>query len=150
GYGKMFEDLGFPPDPSVVNECGYDLVCGRPYMNLSREPRMQWGDLPVRHLFAELKANPGAVPYSAANFRTAGASFMQKVRMIWRTIRGGSKYQAQSRSFAKNFRAKTIPEFVTETTQAANDDWSKLDPAALLKKLEYWIERSLVTFARDS
>ncbi len=150
GYGKMFEDLGFPPDPSLADECGYDLVCGRPYMNLSREPRMQWGDLPVHHAFAGLKADPAAVPYSAANFRTEGASFMQKVRMIWRSIRGGAKYQARSKSFAQTFRTKTIPEFVAETTAAMKEDWSKLDPAALLKKLDYWIERTLVTFARDS
>jgi rifampicin phosphotransferase len=111
---------------------------------------MQWGDLPVRHVFADLKTNPGAVPYSAANFRADGASFMQKVRMIWRSIRGGAKYQARSRVFAQDLRAKTIPEFVTETTAVIKEDWSKLDPAALLKKLEHWIERTLVTFARDS
>jgi rifampicin phosphotransferase len=150
GYGKMFEDLGFPPDPSLADECGYDLVCGRPYMNLSREPRMQWGDLPVRHIFAELKANPSAVPYSIANFRTEGASFTQKVRMIWRSIRGGARYQAQSRTFAEKFRAQTIPEFVAETTAASHEDWSRLDAAALLKKLDHWIQRSLVAFARDS
>ena len=39
GYGRMFADFGFSPDPDLNDECVYDLVCGRPYMNLSREPR---------------------------------------------------------------------------------------------------------------
>lgn len=150
GYGKMFEDLGFPPDPSLAHECGYDLVCGRPYMNLSREPRMQWGDLPVRHSYADLKAHPAKVPYSVANFQTEGASFMAKLRVVWRTLKGGWKYQALSRTFAQTFRAKVIPEFIAETNAAREEDWSKLDSALLLAKLEHWIERTLVKFARDS
>src|SRR5262249_22701266 len=37
-----------------------------------------------------------------------------------------------------------------ETAQGAAEDLSKLDDAALLERLEYWIKRTLHDFARDS
>ena len=52
GYGLMYRDLGFKPDPSVDEEGIYDLVAGRPYCNLSREPRFYAGWLPYEHRFS--------------------------------------------------------------------------------------------------
>src|SRR5262249_43329157 len=49
GFGQMYRDLGFEPDPALDEEGVYDLVCGRPYCNLSREPRMQSRWLPLEH-----------------------------------------------------------------------------------------------------
>src|SRR5262249_17987070 len=112
--------------------------------------RMQWGDLPVRHDLAALKADPAKAPYSQAEFRAAEASFGEKMRSAWRILKGGWKYQAASRTFAERFRTKIVPAFVAETSAAMKEDWSELRPPALLDKLNNWIERSLVTFARDS
>jgi phosphohistidine swiveling domain-containing protein len=150
GYGRMYADLGFPPPPEMANDCGYDLICGRPYMNLSREPRLQWGDLPVTHDFAALKADPAKTPYSAAEFRAESASFWTKMRSAWRILKGGWKYQAALSSFAERFRKKLAPEFIAETTTAMKEDWSALEPPALLDKLRHWTERTLVEFARHS
>jgi phosphohistidine swiveling domain-containing protein len=150
GYGRMFADLGFAPDPALDDECVYDLICGRPYMNLSREPRMQWGRLPFTHSFAELKKEPERVPYSVASFRAERLTFFGKFRAVWRISRGAKGFHDRGRRFAEPFRLKTIPAFVDETAQAAQENWSKLDALALLEKLEYWVERTLVTFARDS
>ncbi|HLW68101.1 MAG TPA: PEP/pyruvate-binding domain-containing protein [Gemmataceae bacterium] len=149
GYGRMYADLGFPPDRALDEECIYDLICGRPYMNLSREPHMQWGTLPFGHSFAELKIDPGRVPLSQASLMK-GAGLVTKLRTVWRIMRSGNKFQTRSRSFAKQFRKVTIPAFVAETTAAANEDWSSLKPEQLLEKLHYWMQRTLVTFARDS
>src|SRR5205823_9487111 len=42
GFGQMYRDLGFDPDPALDTIGMFDLICGRPYCNLSREPRMQF------------------------------------------------------------------------------------------------------------
>jgi pyruvate,water dikinase len=146
----MYADLGFPPPPEMADECGYDLVCGRPYMNLSREPRLQWGNLPVTHDFVALKADPAKTPYSAAEFRAEGASLGTKMRSAWRILKGGWKYQAALTSFAERFRKKLAPEFIAETSAAMKEDWAKLGPPALVDKLNQWTERTLVEFARHS
>jgi len=150
GYGRMFADLGFVPDPALDDECTYDLICGRPYMNLSREPRMQWGDLPFGHDMAAIRKDPNRAAYSTANFLTASASIGQKFRSVWRIVRGGWSFQNQSRTFADKFRRVIIPQFLAEVTAAEKEDWSKLQPLDILTILNQWIERSLITFARDS
>ena len=38
-----------------TDEGVFDLVCGRPYCNLSREPRLHYRDVPFEHSFAALK-----------------------------------------------------------------------------------------------
>src|SRR5205823_1759455 len=40
GFGLTYHDLGYNPDPSLDEAGVYDLICGRPYCNLSREPRL--------------------------------------------------------------------------------------------------------------
>ena len=52
GFGLMYRDLGFKPDPSVDDDCAYDLVAGRPYCNLNRDLRFYAGWLPYEHSFA--------------------------------------------------------------------------------------------------
>src|SRR5262249_2594232 len=66
GFGRMYRDLGFDPDPALDEEGIFDLVCGRPYCNLSREPRMQYRRLPFEHRFADLKAAPHRAVYPQA------------------------------------------------------------------------------------
>src|SRR5262249_34132102 len=34
GFGLMYRDLGFDPDPALDDEGMFDLVCGQPYCNL--------------------------------------------------------------------------------------------------------------------
>ena len=66
GYGLMYRDLGFRVDPALDDEGVYDLIAGRPYCNLSREPRLYSGWLPYEHPFAALKADPARALYPRA------------------------------------------------------------------------------------
>ena len=58
GFGQMYRDLGFHPDPALDEIGMFDLICGRPYCNLSHEPRMQYKNLPFEHRFDSLMKNP--------------------------------------------------------------------------------------------
>src|SRR5262249_60505537 len=40
GTGAMYRDFGFKPDPALAATSAYDLIGGRPYLNLGREPRL--------------------------------------------------------------------------------------------------------------
>ena len=54
GLGQMYRDLGFQPDSRLDRNSIFDLVCGRPYCNLSREPLMYANGRPYEHPFAVL------------------------------------------------------------------------------------------------
>src|SRR5205823_8403029 len=55
GFGAMNRDLGASPDPALGSRSAFDLVAGRPMMNLSVAPRMQFARPPFEYPFAALK-----------------------------------------------------------------------------------------------
>lgn len=153
GFGLMYRDLGFDPDPKLDEIGIFDLVCGRPYCNLSREPRLQYRSLPFEHPFAALKDNPARALYPQAVFNPARAPWHFWLRIpfiFFRLWLSASRLQHLMRTFAADFRQRILPAFVAETEKETRRDLSLLEPAALLERLEYWIRRTLVEFARDS
>jgi pyruvate,water dikinase len=153
GFGLMYRDFGFEPDPALDEEGVYDLICGRPYCNLSREPRMQFPWLPLEHPFAFLKAHPerAIYPQPLPNFDRAGWSFWLLLPLrFFKLFRSTLRIKKLSRTFAERFRTEIVPPFVAETRQEAEQDLSRLETGAVLERLRHWTERTLNTFARDS
>jgi pyruvate,water dikinase len=153
GFGLMYRDLGFDPDPALDEEGIYDLVCGRPYCNLSREPRLQNRRVPFEHPFAELKENPAKALYPQPRLNPARAGPLFWLLLPWLTFklfRSSWKLSSLSRTLAHRLREEIFPKFERETQEAAGEDLSSLEPPALLERLEYWIRRTLYDFARDS
>ena len=46
-----------------MDEPPIDLICGRAYYNLTREPRMYFADFPFGHDYEEIKADPRKAQY---------------------------------------------------------------------------------------
>ena len=153
GYGYMYRDLGFDPDPALDEIGVFDLVCGRPYCNLSREPRMHYRSLPFEHPFALLKQNPAKAIYPVPVMNPAKASWkfwLFLPAVFFRMWRSSTKLQQTMRTFGDRFEQEIVPPFLREVNQAMAEDWSSLAPPALAAKLETWIQRTLRDFARDS
>jgi pyruvate,water dikinase len=158
GNGLMHRDLGFRPDLSVDDEGAYDLVAGRPYCNLSREPRFYPGWLAHEHSFSKLKAdptralNPRAEPKKLAE---AGPAFwlLLPLRLPFiavGSLRFAARLGALSRDFAGRFRLDIIPAFIAATDNARQEDWSNLAPRQLLERFDLWLQKTVVDFARES
>lgn len=153
GYGLMYRDLGFDPDPALDVEGVFDLVCGRPYCNLSREPRMQYRTLPFEHPFAVLKKNPNKALYPQAVFNPAKAGWKFWLFLPFafvKLMRSGVRLKAAGRGFVERFEGEVVPKFLTEVEQAAREDWSGKNDRELLDLLEQWTRRTLIDFARES
>ncbi len=153
GFGQMYRDLGFDPDPALREIGMFDLICGRPYCNLSREPRMQYKNMPFEHCFDFLKKNPDKAMYPQATFnpRRAGMMFFVTVpilflKMWWSQI----KQQQVIRSFAEDFTNEIVPRFLAEVEKAEREDWSKLSNVDVLARMNAMIELTLFDFARHS
>jgi pyruvate,water dikinase len=153
GLGLMYRDLGFEPDPALDEEGIYDLICGRPYCNLSREPRMYSQGLPLEHAFALLKASPEKALYPQAQFNWSRAGWRSWLMLpvhFFKSMRLSFRLATEQRRFAKRFRAETIPAFAQKVALAGNQDLSALPPSTLLEALEHWIRLTLCDFARES
>lgn len=81
GYGRMYRELGFDPDPSLAEDGVLDLIAGRPYFNLSRDARLYFRDFPNDYPFEKLKANPEAAiyPRPEPNLAKAPKGFLLKM-----------------------------------------------------------------------
>lgn len=157
GYGLMYRDLGFDPDPSLDEDGAFDLVCGRPYCNLSREARLHFRKLPFEHNFARLKESPHRAfyPQPTINPGRAGWRFWLAApvllpRVFLQMIRADRIQHELAQSLPAMLRGELFPRFAAETAEAAAADWSQVEEQTLLERLEHWVQRTLIDFARDA
>jgi pyruvate,water dikinase len=157
GFGLMYRDLGFDPDPRLDDVGIFDLICGRPYCNLSREARMHYRHLPFEHNFAAIKAAPNKALYPQPRINPfhAGWQFwlLAPLRLpwtTWRMSRAERRRQRLAGTFPDDFHRRIVPAFDAEVQREQGADYSRLDPPALVARLEYCIQRTLLDFARES
>lgn len=153
GFGLMYRDLGFDPDPALDETGIFDLICGRPYCNLSREPRMQYRSLPFEHPFAALKADPSRAMYPQAVFSPARASWkfwLFLPVMFVKLFNSGRRLTRISREFAADFHERIVPPYRDEVRGEAAGSIASLETPALLARLNHWSKRTLDDFGRES
>jgi pyruvate,water dikinase len=151
GYGQMFRDLGFDPDPELDAEGIVDLVCGRPYVNLSREPKLYFRDFPYGYDFAALKQQPAAAFYPQPGVRpelATGRMWLKLPAIAFRMFRAHGRMRRQMEALPAELRTRVFPEFAAAAALARQDDLSRLSAAELQERLQLWIGRTLVNFAR--
>jgi pyruvate,water dikinase len=156
GYGLMTRDLGYDPDPSLDDEGVFDLVCGRPYCNLSREPRWHYRDIPFEHPFDAMVNDPRSAldPTPRISFRARPWSYWLTTplllpRIAWKLLGGKFRRGRLAKTFARAYRERIAPAFRAEV-EAARVDLAAMSDAGVAAYLETWTRKTLVEFARDS
>jgi pyruvate,water dikinase len=155
GFGAMNRDLGAKPDPALGSLSGFDLVAGRPMANLVRLPRMQFAHPPFGYPLGEYRKHPNkaldpkhVLTPLAGRGRVFGVLALPGTSLkLWRLMKTTVR---TSTTFAQKFETEVVPPFTASAKQALAQDWSKLEPAALLRECETWVNKTLVEFARES
>jgi pyruvate,water dikinase len=153
GYGLMFRDLGFDPHPQLDEEGIVDLICGRPYVNLSREPKLYFRDFPYGYDFAALKQRPSASFYPQPGVNPAlatGRMWLKLPLIIWRIFRAQAQMRRQMQSLARELRERVFPEFAADVLVARQIDLARLSASQLHEHLQFWITKTLIEFARSA
>src|SRR5262249_38798594 len=122
GFGLMYRDVGLDPDPALDDEGIYDLVCGRTYCNLSREPLMQFRQLPFQHNFAALKAEPRKALYPQGTpnpFYTGWKSVFVLPLMMFKLAGYSGRLKQLSTTLPDRLRKELLPAFSAETAPEA-------------------------------
>jgi pyruvate,water dikinase len=146
GTGAMYRDFGFRPDPTLAFLSAYDLIGGRPYLNLSREPRLESARPLAGYPLAKYKQSP----HLALDPKRESPRGFRKLVGLFRLVGVAARIASASKSFDNEFRQRIIPEFAAEVDRAEKEDLSKLDPPGLFARLQIWSSRTLVQFARHS
>jgi pyruvate,water dikinase len=153
GFGAMNRDLGADPDPTLGPRSAFDLVAGRPMMNLSAAPRMQSARPPFEYPFAAFKADPRKAldPKPVLNPLRGGVlrGLLRLPRTVWRLSRAMNKTKKEAETFADRFVKDIVPPFVAECRRAAAAPLPT-ETGDLYLFFGQWTDRTLVKFARES
>jgi pyruvate,water dikinase len=153
GYGQMYRNLGYDPDPSLDDEGFIDLICGQPYVNLSREPKLYFRDFPFAHDFATLKANPERAMYPAPTADRSQATLRTWLKLPltgWRMWRVQSTAMRLRTGCAAKLRGELFPEMIRRVGADRLLDPQRMSNSELLEHLNSWCRYTLVDFARQS
>ncbi len=151
GFGLAYGDLGFRPEPILAREGCYDLICGRPYCNLTREPLMYAHGLPLEHPYKHLKAHPENASTSrpVLNQARMGPRFwLQFPLQFLRSLFGWLRLHHVRRNLVELLNEHVFPQFDELTAQEAGEDLGPLPSSALMDRLQEWARLTLVEFAR--
>lgn len=154
GFGAMNRDLGANPDPSLGSQSAFDLVAGRPMMNLSRLPRMQFTHPPIEYPFVAYKADPRKAlePKPVLNPLRGGlfSGLFRLPATIWRLTKVMSTTKKLAETFHEKFRDEIAPTFDMAARAALKQDWAVMRADDLEYQVHEWTKRTLIDFARDS
>ncbi len=154
GFGRMYRDLGFHPDQRLNESGSYDLICGRLYCNLSREPLFFASGLPLTYDFDTLRHIVFAMLEQARprlDWRGVNARFWLGLpKHLYRSIVVPLRVKRAYQTFPRVFQSKVVSEFRTYLKHAETIAWNQLDEGKLRELLNDWIEATLIDFARDA
>ena len=152
GTGQMLADLGSPPDPSLGETGAFDLVAGRPRMNLARAARMRGTDAPFRHPISAYRADPKrALAGEPALTPPRGvAGLLSLPRAAWRLYRIDAVPRALLPTFAEPFAARTLPGFIAAAKTALAEDVSALSGDELVARFGEWRRRTFIEFGCEA
>jgi rifampicin phosphotransferase len=152
-YGRLYRDLGFHPAAALDESGCYDLLCGRLYCNMSREPLFYANGLPLFHDLESLRQarQQGIEPRPKLALDRADAGFWFRLpRLLYQAIVLPRRLQRACINFPGVFRTQTLPRYRRLLEGAKRADWSHLDSAQLLRTLHQWIEITLCDYAREA
>jgi pyruvate,water dikinase len=153
GLGLMYRDLGCEPARALDDQSTFDLICGRPYCNLSREPLMQFSIFPFEHSFAELRAHPQQAFYPRAKIKAERTGLGFWLRLPWNLFkisRFALRVRRISGSFDQHLERNIVPHFLQAVRHELAEDFTLLTTQQVLERLQIWAKRTVVDFAREA
>lgn len=150
GLGDMYRDLGYDPDPNLKRDGCFDLIAGRPYVNLSREPRLLFRRLPLVNSFAGLKHNPrmATCAQPQLSMEQLGLGFWLGLPILLvQLARSAFLMQACRVRFERDFYQAIVPSLLAV---ARAEESSQLTSDELKLRGSHWMERTLKRLGRHT
>lgn len=144
--GRMYRDFGFNPAPEMTHLSAYDLIGGRPFLNLAREPRLESAKPLSTYPLAKYRQQPSL----ALDPKRDDPRGLRKWFGLLGMLKVASKISSASKSFASEFRERILPPYLEAVKKANDENLTRLEPNALVNRIETWANRSLVELAQHS
>lgn len=151
-FGHLFRKLGFEPEPALDDVGVLDLICGRPYYNLSRLARMYFCGIPFSHPIEDIRSEPRRAVYPSPqiDFRAASPWLWRHLpRTFWRMLGARRRLDRWRRTLGEPTVKGIAPMFVAEVRRALDENLGTLDAVALLVRYRAWVRRVVDEFATE-
>jgi pyruvate,water dikinase len=142
GFGQMFRSLGYDPDPELDDDGFIDLICGRPYINLDREPKLFFRDFPYGYDFAAIRDKPelGMYPKLTTVSSRKTSRFWWRLPMIaWRMVLSTGRIKSALKSEDGQLTERYFAEFKKRVIEHRQKDLAALEYSLLTVDLIQWI-----------
>ncbi|CAN5490556.1 PEP/pyruvate-binding domain-containing protein [soil metagenome] len=152
-FGRMYRSLGFRPDPVLEESGSYDLICGRLYCNLSREPLFYADGLPLAYDFDALHRESAQIADAQPklDWQRADARFWFGLpSRFYRSITAQRHLRRACATFPEAFHSQIVPTFDQALAKVERFDWTQLDQRELHAALHHWINETLYNFGAEA
>ncbi len=152
GFGAMFRSLGYDPDPAL-NEAGFlDLICGRPYVNLVREPKLFFRDFPYGYDFPAIRKRPelGMYPQLITLPGKKTSRFWWRLpAIVWRMLASTGRIKNALATEANTLTSEIYPAFVKLCAEHRQFDLAACEESELSAQFHQW-QQHIHQFAEHS
>lgn len=152
-YGRLYRDLGYDPDPALEKIGVLDLLCGRPYQNLSRSARLYFRALPFVCDLASIRANQDRathIPPKLDMGRARAAFWWGLPRLVFKLIRSSLALAQHKGHFAQRLTQKIAPAFLAQLESWRIQNLDELAAEQLKARLQAVVQAVAVDFAAES
>lgn len=152
GFGMAYRELGFMPSKELDEKGVIDLICGRVYINLSREARLYFDEFPFEHNFEKLKENPAnaSYPQPTVNIRRSTARFWLKFPYyIFKMVAADRKMKRIRKDYDSRLKTEIINRYCEYIEDQRKIQLADLSDSEIISKMNEWIDETLCNFAKD-
>lgn len=149
GTGRMFAAVGYTPDPALAETSAYDLIGGKPYLNLSREPRLQFANPLFGYPLAMYKTHPHLALNPQPDTTRMLGGFGKWFR-VFKMLKIATRIASGSKSFDVTLRNTIIPAYEKWLAPFISQSLAEYSPKQLEEQIHELIQKTLVEFAAES
>jgi len=151
GLGLAYSDLGFAPAREACGKGMLDLVCGRPYVNLSREIQMHLAEFCYEYDFAELKANPSRASYPAPRVNVGSVGVLLRLPLLpFRMTVAEIRMARLRKHLARRLSEEVFPRFAEWAAAERAEPPEGLSPGEIVERFEEYRRRVMTDFVRGA
>jgi len=153
GLGLAYRDIGFVPSREVDEKGILDLICGRPYVNLRREPQMYLAEFPYEHNFEALKGDPARASYPTPEPNLAAASgrfWLRLPYLAWRMLLSQINLGRIRKDFDRRLRDEIFPRFARWAAEERRKPFDGLSDREIVERFEHYRRKVMLEFVREA
>ena len=143
GMGAMARAIGVGPHPNLGSQTCYDLIAGRPRLNLRRAARMRYGKLALDY-HTDDKLSLDSEQY----IKLVCTSWYQLPWIVWKLIQAKRRQKQSFQSLINSFSTETLPRFCNEVETVTATQIENLNNEDLLALLHQWINKTCIEFGK--